>query len=107
MNRELKNRLRRLERRMQVGAELKLFDDRQCFTTLKGSAAEFFRLVEHGLLDRAPNGERWALAEMRLNDLRRATRIEGPSAQLFGLLRALALGPVDSQPTNPKEKANG
>jgi hypothetical protein len=68
---------------------------------MKGSAKEFFRLVDWMLMDESAipegQGENWALAQMKLNDLRRATRIVGPSAQMFYLLRALALGPVEEE----------
>lgn len=108
MNRGIYNRVRKLEHHLQVGVELTLYDDNspegwgRCFGNMKGSTKEFFRLVDWMLMDENAipegQGENWALAQMKLNSLRRATRIEGRSAQLFSLLRALALGPVEEEP---------
>ena len=97
--RELKKRVRELEQAIQVDAWLTLTfpDGKQ--KKLLGRATHFFRLQEllsdpDAFEATRPRGV-LKMAEQDLDALRRAVHIEGDSAQLFWLLKALALGPVE------------
>ncbi len=99
MRRELLNRVRALEQAIQVDAWLTLtFPDGEQ-QKLLGRATHFFRLRDL-LLDpdafeaTHPRGV-LKMAEQDLEALRRAVHIEGDSAQMFSLLQALALGPME------------
>lgn len=101
MRRDLMSRIRRLEKLSQIDANLVLTfpDGKQ--TRISGSARQFFRLAKLLPDPETPGKTRTArsfsLAEQELDSLRRAVRIEGGSAQQFGLLQALVLGPAGEE----------
>jgi len=101
----LKHRIAELEDEvagLRAGLVLALRDGGE--RTISGTPRQFFRLVELWVseqcedLDRVDQlfpGRQLALAEADLGDIVRATAMDGKTAQLFGLLAALARGPAE------------
>lgn len=102
MRRDLMNRIRRLEELSQIDVNLVLTfaDGKQA--KMLGRASHFFRMLEllndPDAFEATRSAAARKTAEGDLGALRRAIRIEGDSAQLFWLLKALAAGPVDVDP---------
>lgn len=95
----LQRRVRDLERQSDVGPKLTV-----CGQSMPGTARQFFRLGKllqhnHDGTDPTadfPTGLGWA--QIDLADIANASKsgkLEGPAAQLFGLLGALAIGPAE------------
>ena len=105
MSAGLKHRIAELEAQRSVlrsGLVLTLKDGSE--RTIAGTARQFFRLVKLMMCEEEEDietadilfpGKQLALAKADLCDIERATAMEGESAQMFGLLAALAKGPME------------
>lgn len=107
MNRgSIGRRLAKLEAARHVDPLILHFEDgNKTPMTIAGSAKNFFRLVE-AIADYNRPGTLLQGALFELDLLRRATHIEGRSAQLFALAQALVKGPAPKN-LQPEIKTEG
>jgi hypothetical protein len=108
MNRNVRTRLRKLEEQIQLDVWLTLTYLDGTTSKLLGNISHFCRLLDMlddpGLFKKTRAWGAAQMAEQGLQDLRRCSNIEGSSAQLFLLVRALALGPVEDSETDERNQ---
>jgi hypothetical protein len=107
MNRSLSARLAKLEAARLVEPIILHFDDGKTKTPMiiQGAVKNFLRIVDAipAYNNASPRFMRGVFLDLYL--LCRAARIEGRSAQLFSLARALALGPAPT-PDDPNPEVD-